>query len=61
VETIFAIPGMGQLMVQAVFERDYPVIMGNLVIVATLTLVANLIADLAYGLVDPRIRVGRRR
>src|SRR5881409_340991 len=41
VESIFAIPGMGQLMVQAVFERDYPVIMGNLVIVATLTLVAT--------------------
>ena len=61
VESVFAIPGMGQLMVQAVFERDYPVIMGNLVIVATLTLVANLIADLAYGMVDPRIRVGRRR
>ena len=61
VESIFAIPGMGQLMVQAVFERDYPVIMGNLVIVAVLTLFANLLADLAYGLVDPRIRVGRRR
>ena len=61
VESIFAIPGMGQLMVQAVFERDYPVIMGNLVIVAMLTLVANLLADLSYGLVDPRIRVGRRR
>src|SRR3989475_27515 len=61
VESIFAIPGMGQLMVQAVFERDYPVIMGNLVIVATLTLGANLIADLAYGLVNPRIRVSARR
>jgi peptide/nickel transport system permease protein len=61
VESIFAIPGMGQLMVQAVFERDYPVIMGNLVIVAILTLFANLLADLAYGLVDPRIRVGRHR
>jgi peptide/nickel transport system permease protein len=61
VESIFAIPGMGQLMVQAVFERDYPVIMGNLVIVAVLTLIANLLADIAYGLVDPRIRVGRRR
>jgi len=60
VESIFAIPGMGQLMVQAVFERDYPVIMGNLVIVAALTLVANLFADLAYGLVDPRIRLGGR-
>ena len=60
IETIFAIPGMGQLMVQAVFQRDYPVIMGNLVIVATLTLVANLIADLTYSVIDPRIRVGRR-
>ncbi|HMH53366.1 MAG TPA: ABC transporter permease [Candidatus Acidoferrum sp.] len=60
VESIFAIPGMGQLMVQAVFERDYPVIMGNLVVVAVLTLVANLLADVAYGLVDPRIRLGGR-
>ena len=58
VESIFAIPGMGQLMVQAVFERDYPVIMGNLVIVAVVTLVANLLADVAYSLVDPRIRLG---
>jgi peptide/nickel transport system permease protein len=61
VEWIFAIPGMGQLMVQAAFERDYPVLMGNLVIVSTLTLTANLAADVAYSLVDPRIRVGRRR
>jgi peptide/nickel transport system permease protein len=61
VESIFAIPGMGQLMVQSVFQRDYPVIMGNLVIVASLTLGANLIADVAYGLVDPRIRMGGRR
>jgi len=61
IESIFAIPGMGQLMVQAVYERDYPVIMGNLVIVSTLTLFANLIADIAYSFVDPRIRVGRRR
>jgi len=60
VETIFAIPGMGQLMVQSVYERDYPVIMANLVIVASLTLVANLIADLSYSLIDPRIRVSRR-
>ncbi len=60
VESIFAIPGMGQLMVQAVFERDYPVIMGNLVVVAVITLVANLLADIAYGVVDPRIRLGGR-
>jgi peptide/nickel transport system permease protein len=61
VESIFAIPGMGQLMVQAVYMRDYPVIMGNLVIVSTLTLVANLVADISYGLIDPRIRMARRR
>ena len=61
VESIFAIPGMGQLMVQAVFMRDYPVIMGNLVIVSTLTLLANLLADISYGLIDPRIRLARRR
>ena len=61
IESIFAIPGMGQLMVQSVFSRDYPVVMGNLVIVATLTLIANLVADIAYGLVDPRIRLGGRR
>lgn len=61
VESIFGIPGMGQLMVQSVFQRDYPVIMGNLVIVAALTLVANLLADVSYALVDPRIRLGGRR
>ena len=61
IESVFAIPGMGQLMVQSIYARDYPVVMGNLVIVAFLTLIANLFADLAYGLVDPRIRLGRRR
>src|SRR5207302_341164 len=61
VESIFAIPGIGQLMVQAVVMRDYPVIMGNLVIVSTLALGANLIAYIAYVLVDPGIRIARRR
>ncbi len=61
VESVFAIPGMGQLMVQSVFQRDYPVIMANLVIVSVLTLLANLVADLSYGLVDPRIRLAGRR
>lgn len=58
-ETIFAIPGMGQLFVQSAFARDYPVIMGILVIGAVLTLLGNLLADVSYSLVDPRIRVGR--
>ncbi|MEJ2716226.1 MAG: ABC transporter permease [Deltaproteobacteria bacterium] len=56
-ETIFAIPGMGQLFYQSVMMRDYPTIMGILVIGAVLTLVGNLLADLSYSLADPRIRV----
>ncbi len=56
-ETIFAIPGMGQLFYQSVMMRDYPTIMGILVIGAVLTLVGNLLADLMYSVADPRIRV----
>ena len=56
-ETIFAIPGMGQLFYQSVMMRDYPTIMGILVIGAVLTLVGNLVADLSYSVADPRIRV----
>ncbi len=56
-ETIFSIPGMGQLFWASAMSRDYPVIMGMLVIGAVLTLLGNLIADLCYALVDPRIRV----
>lgn len=55
-ETIFAIPGMGQLFFQSVLARDYPLVMGVLVFGAVLTLLGNLIADISYGLVDPRIR-----
>ncbi len=57
-ESIFSIPGIGQLMWQAVMARDYPVIMGNLVIVSVLTLLGNFIADICYALADPRIRLG---
>ena len=56
-ETIFAIPGMGRLFYQSVMMRDYPTIMGILVIGAVLTLVGNLLADLSYSVADPRIRV----
>lgn len=58
-ETIFAIPGMGQLFYQGVMGRDYPLVMGILVIGALLTLIGNLLADICYGLADPRIRHGR--
>lgn len=56
-ETIFAIPGMGQLFYMSVMARDYPTIMGILFIGAVLTLLGNLLADVSYALVDPRIRV----
>ncbi len=55
-ETIFAIPGMGQLFYQSVMMRDYPTIMGILVIGAILTLLGNLLADVSYSVADPRIR-----
>jgi peptide/nickel transport system permease protein len=57
-ETIFAIPGMGQLFFGAVMARDYPLVMGELVIGAFLTLLGNLLADVGYALVDPRIKTG---
>lgn len=56
-ETIFAIPGMGQLFYMSAMSRDYPVIMGILFIGAVLTLIGNLIADVSYAVADPRIRV----
>jgi peptide/nickel transport system permease protein len=55
-ESIFAIPGMGKLFYDGVMMRDYPLIMGILVIGACLTLVGNLLADVGYALADPRIR-----
>jgi peptide/nickel transport system permease protein len=55
-ESIYAIPGLGQLFYSAVMSRDYPVVMGGLVIGAVLTLIGNLLADLGYALADPRVR-----
>ncbi len=56
IESIFALPGLGQLFYSAVIARDYPLIMGNLVFGAILTLLGNLLADFCYKLADPRIR-----
>ena len=47
---------MGDFAIQAVFNRDYPVIMATTIIGATAFVIANLLADIAYGLIDPRIR-----
>ena len=58
-ETIFSIPGMGQLFYGGVMARDYPLVMGILVIGAVLTLIGNLLADMGYAIADPRIRHGQ--
>lgn len=60
IETIFAWPGMGRLGVMAIFQRDYPIIMGIIMLSAVLIVLANLLADVAYALADPRIRYGKR-
>ncbi|HSH72987.1 MAG TPA: ABC transporter permease [Methylophilaceae bacterium] len=57
-ESIFAIPGMGKLFYDAVLMRDFPVIMGILTIGSALTLIGNLLADVAYAWADPRVRRG---
>jgi ABC-type dipeptide/oligopeptide/nickel transport system permease component len=60
VETVFSWPGVGRLMVDAIRARDYPVLQGSVLVMAVLFVVVNLVADLLYGWLDPRIRYGRR-
>jgi ABC-type dipeptide/oligopeptide/nickel transport system permease component len=57
VESLFSIPGVGFLSVQAVLQRDYPVIQGTVVVLTLAVVVMNLLTDLAYSLLDPRVRV----
>jgi peptide/nickel transport system permease protein len=56
VETVFTWPGMGRLMFDGILRRDYPLIMGVLIFSSVLVIVANLLTDLLYGVLDPRIR-----
>ena len=56
-ETVFAIPGMGSWLAQAIFNRDYPVIQGGVLFLAIVFVMVNLIVDLSYGFLNPRIRV----
>ena len=55
-ETLFGIPGIGRTAVESIFLRDYPVIMGLVLIVAVAFVLANLLVDILYTLLDPRIR-----
>jgi peptide/nickel transport system permease protein len=55
-ETVFGLPGIGNLVVSAVLRRDYPVIQGTLLVVAAIYVLINFIVDMLYILVDPRVR-----
>ncbi|MDQ0317299.1 ABC transporter permease subunit [Amorphus orientalis] len=57
-ETIFSWPGVGKWMLDSVFKRDYPVVQGGLLLIAAVIMIVNLLVDLLYGLINPRIRQG---
>lgn len=59
-ETVFNLPGIGQLVVNAITRRDYAVIQGTILLIAAAYLVLNLLIDLLYGVVDPRVRLNRK-
>ena len=59
IEQIFSIPGLGREFILSIQKRDYPVIMGVYLLYAFVIAVANLTVDLVYGMLDPRIKVGR--
>jgi len=55
-ESLFSIPGMGQLLTQAVLNRDYPMVQGGLLLTTTFLVLVNILVDIAYALLDPRVR-----
>ena len=55
-ETIFAWPGIGKWLIESIGRRDYPVVQGGILIIATLIILVNLLVDIVYGVVNPRIR-----
>ncbi len=58
-ETIFSWPGIGKWMVDSIFRRDYPSVQGGLMLIAAIVMVVNLLVDITYGFINPRIRHGR--
>jgi peptide/nickel transport system permease protein len=61
VETVFAIPGMGRLVVDSIFFRDYPVVQAVVLLMVTLVLLLNILVDIAYAVADPRIKLSGGR
>jgi len=57
-ETVFAWPGLGRLIFDSILHRDYPVLLGGLLVISVCVVIGNLLADLAYAVIDPRIRLG---
>lgn len=57
IETVFTLPGLGRLLVDAIYQRDYPVVQGTLLLVATVQVLMNLLVDLIYPLLDPRVKL----
>ena len=57
IEVVFAIPGLGRMSVDAIFEKDYPVMQAMLSVVSLNVLLVNLLVDILYGYLDPRVRV----
>jgi peptide/nickel transport system permease protein len=57
VETVFSLPGVGRLALDAVHQRDYPMVQGSILMISFLFVMMNLVVDLLYGLLDPRIRI----
>jgi ABC-type dipeptide/oligopeptide/nickel transport systems, permease components len=55
-ETLFSWPGIGKWLIDAIGRRDYPVVQGGILMIATLVIVVNLVVDLLYGVLNPRIR-----
>jgi peptide/nickel transport system permease protein len=59
VESVFALPGVGQLMINSIFQRDFPVVQGVTLVFAVLVVLVNLLADMAYAALDPRVSFDR--
>jgi ABC-type dipeptide/oligopeptide/nickel transport system permease component len=57
-ETVYSIRGIGRILVGAIFDRDYPMVQGVILLVAVIFVLANLIVDIIYTFLDPRIRYG---
>jgi peptide/nickel transport system permease protein len=58
VESVFGLPGLGNLTIQSIYQRDYPQIQANILLIAVMVVFVNLLTDLSYGWLDPRIRYG---